>query len=228
MVIGPDFYDESSRFSLWQVHVFMMVGPYFQWEVEILIMTSRDSHYDRSKFSYDRSIFLMRSRDFHYDRSRISRWKVEIFIMAGPYFQDDRWRFLRLQFQIFKDDRYRFSRSQIQIFVMTVPDFHDNRSRFLWWQVEIFKVTGAEFQEGRCRFSWRQVQIFMLTCPDLHECRSRFSKWQVQILIVHDRNFMMRGRDFHNDRFRNIFFLVGAYVRSSSSTNIDYLGTTEF
>ena len=110
---------------------------------------------------------MMTDRDFHDDRSRFSWWQVEIFIMTSRHFNDDRSRFSWWQVKIFmltdwdfRDDRSRFPWWQVTIFMMTGDtllsiveismmrgrDFHDDRSRFYY---------------ERSRFSW-QVEVFLL------------------------------------------------------------------
>ena len=121
---GRDFHDAGSRFSWWQVEIFMMTG--------------RDFHDARSRFSWWQvEIFMMTGRDFHNDRSRFSWCQVKIFMMTG---------------RDFHDDRSRFSWLQVKIFMMTSRDFHDDRSRFSWLQVEIFMMAVGEFYGSSSRF----------------------------------------------------------------------------
>ena len=77
--------------------IFMMAGRDF-------IMNDWDFLYDRSKFSWWKfeillwtvEIFVMTGRDFRDERSEFSWWQAEIFMMTGRDFHDDRWRFFFL------------------------------------------------------------------------------------------------------------------------------------
>ena len=83
------------------------------WAVEIC--------YERSGFYYKQSkflrwlveIFLLNGRYFHDDRLHFWWWQVEIFMMTGWNFRDE----------ILYNDRSRFSRWQFNIFMMRGPDF---------------------------------------------------------------------------------------------------------
>ena len=38
-----------------------------------------------------------------------------------------------------------------------------------------------------------------MTSQDFHDSRSRFSSWQVETSMTTGRDFIMNGRDFHDD-----------------------------
>ena len=84
---GWDCHDSRSKFSWWQVEIFMM--------------TSREFRKDRWRFSWwQMEILFWTVENFIRDRSKTSWWQVEIllwtaenFVMAGLDFYNERLRF---------------------------------------------------------------------------------------------------------------------------------------
>ena len=112
MMIGRDFNDNRSRFSWWQVDIFMIKSQEFIMNVRDFLKTVDD----RLRFYYE-------CWDFLDGRSVFSCWQVRIFMMIGLDFNDS---------------RSKFSWWQAENFMITGRDFHDDKSRFFWWQLEIY------------------------------------------------------------------------------------------
>ena len=108
---GQDFHDDRSRFSWWQVELFMMAGRDFydmsrflSWQLEIFMMVPGQD------FSWRQlDIFMMTGKDFYDSRLRFSCWQVDIFMMAGRNFYNEKSKRLWGQVEIFMMTGWDFS-----------------------------------------------------------------------------------------------------------------------
>ena len=105
MVTGRYFNDNRSRFSWWQVDIFMIKSREFIMNVRDFLMIVDDRlrfYYEWLGFSWCQvSIFMMIGLDFNDNRSKFSWWQGEIFMITGRDFHDGKSRFLWWQVEIY-------------------------------------------------------------------------------------------------------------------------------
>ena len=122
-------------------------------------------------------IFIIAGRSFHDDRSKFSWWQIQNSIRTGGDFHGDRWWFCF--------EQLRTSRWQVKNFMVTGRDFIMNSWLFnIFIMKDRFTMNGWGFHNGRSRFSWWLVEILL---------------WMVEMVEIW---FMTRGRNFHHDRLR--------------------------
>ena len=116
--------------SPWWDDFYPTCGTPFREKVEIY------SHDERPRFCCKQSRFYYERWRFSGGTVRFSWWTVEIFMING---------------RDFHDERSRFSWWTVDIFIMNGRHFHDEWPRFSWWTVEIFMMNSRDFHNGRSR-----------------------------------------------------------------------------
>ena len=95
-----------SLFSSFLVIVFVSIERHFDQKLSIFYTSGRYFITNDRDLHVTVEIFMLNGRDFHDERSRFSWWMVQIFILNG---------------QNFHHERSRFSCWKVKIFIMTDP-----------------------------------------------------------------------------------------------------------